>query len=374
MLRIIFFIVLSLFITPRSVMAIVDPLSVPNNKLGIHILFPSELSIASTLVNPQDAGSWGYVVIPIQSGDRDQLKWQTFLDQAHIQKIIPILRIATYPQGSNWASPNTYDLIDFANFLDQLNWHLHNRYIVIFNEVNRSDEYGGMVAPESYADMLAQAYQIFKSKSDRFFILPSALDNAAIDTSHSLHHRTYINRMYRHNPNIFDFMDGWNSHAYPNPDFSAPPRQSGSNKIDSYRTDLKLIATYTDRRLPVFITEAGWSSHRLSEATVSQYMDYAMTNIWTDDNIVTVVPFLLSAQDGAFVHFSFLDSSHQIKPRGLIFQKFATHGQPTLSPAVLSEQAIQSDDFTSQSDSSPQTDYLSRFYTAINMILSLFSR
>ena len=54
-----------------------DPLSMPNNKIGIHILFTSELNEAANLVNTSN-GDWGYVLIPIQSGDKDLKKWQSF--------------------------------------------------------------------------------------------------------------------------------------------------------------------------------------------------------------------------------------------------------------------------------------------------------
>src|SRR5207245_3843448 len=58
-----------------------NPLAVPNNKIGVHILFPNELPDAVKLIN-SNGGDWGYVTIPIQSGDRDIEKWQHFFDEA----------------------------------------------------------------------------------------------------------------------------------------------------------------------------------------------------------------------------------------------------------------------------------------------------
>src|SRR5437899_511269 len=60
-----------------------DPLAVPNNKFGIHILFQHELTQAAKLVNT-NGGDWGYVIIPIQAGDRDIVKWQSFMDEAKL--------------------------------------------------------------------------------------------------------------------------------------------------------------------------------------------------------------------------------------------------------------------------------------------------
>ena len=61
-----------------KVLAIYDPRTVPNNKAGVHILSPSEITSAANLVNSQ-GGDWGYVTIPIQPTDRDKDKWQTFM-------------------------------------------------------------------------------------------------------------------------------------------------------------------------------------------------------------------------------------------------------------------------------------------------------
>ncbi|KKT35720.1 MAG: hypothetical protein UW23_C0012G0027, partial [Candidatus Collierbacteria bacterium GW2011_GWA1_44_12] len=124
----------------------------------------------------------------IQSTDRDRIKWQKFLDKCKELKVIPLIRVATVPEGLSWVEPNDYDLIDFANFLGDLKWPLANRYVIFFNEVNRSDEYGGLVNPEIYADILANAYDIFKNVSTDFFILPAGLDNAAPNAKGYIHH------------------------------------------------------------------------------------------------------------------------------------------------------------------------------------------
>lgn len=313
-----------------QVFAIYDPTSVPNNKIGIHILFPSELGEASRLVNNEDTMSWGYVTIPIQATDRDRVKWQGFLDNCRIKRIIPIIRVATVPEGSNWVEPNSYDLVDFANFLNDLKWPIQNRYVIIFNEVNRPDEYGGTVSPENYADILSNAVDIFKERSSDFFILPAGLDNAAGNYQGAISWNNYLTRMHRQNPDIFDKIDGWTSHAYPNPDFSVRPDLSGGNKIDSYRYDLKLISRFTNKKLPVFITEAGWSNRNLSDRQVSLYYQYAFSKVWSDSNIVAVTPFLLNAQDGPFEQFSFLNKSQQKKEFAFNLSALATVGQPHL--------------------------------------------
>jgi len=364
-----FIINLYLFLTVSSwANAIYDPLKTPNNKIGIHILFPEEIETASKLVNNDNQGAWGYVTIPIQATDRNRQKWQKFLDKAKELKVIPLIRVATVPEGANWARPNNFDLIDFANFLGDLKWPTANRYVIIFNEVNRSDEYGGFVRPEDYADILVNASEIFKKVSPDFYILPSGLDNAAPNANGFMNHRRYIEKMYLHRPDIFDHIDGWTSHAYPNPDFSVRPDLSGSNKIDSFLYDLRFIRQFTTRKLPVFITEAGWSGKYLSESQIGYYYQYAMEKVWSDQNVIAVTPFLLSAQDGPFTVFSFVKKDGRLAEYASIYSSFATIGTPVFSEVrIVAPPAV-----TPSQISAEPTPSTSENYTAPQLFGRLF--
>lgn len=338
----IFALIIQIFILlglPGKIFAITNPLAVSNNKLGIHILFPDEVGKAADLVNNHSAGSWGYVVIPIQNTDRNRDKWQHFFDKCKEQKIIPIVRVATSPTGSHWDLPTSFDLLDFANFLDDLSWPVENRYLIFLNEVNRSDEYGGIVDPENYADFLNMAVDIFKSKSQNFFLLPAGLDNAASDRRNSIRWNIYLTRMHQRQPDIFNKIDGWVSHAYPNPDFSARPDQKGESKINSFEYDLKLLSKFTNKDLPIFITETGWSNQNLSDKQVGLYYEYAFKHVWNHPQIVTVAPFVLNAQDGPFQQYSFINEQNEYKEFAAIFSSFATQGSPVMSENILPTQA-----------------------------------
>src|SRR5688572_16737141 len=119
----------SLLVQATPVDAIVNPLEQPNNKIGIHILFHDELEEAAKLVNA-NGGDWGYVTIPIQSGDKDILKWQKFMDECRRLHLIPLVRLATegdYYNTKVWRKPDEEDILDFANFLNSLYWPTKNR-------------------------------------------------------------------------------------------------------------------------------------------------------------------------------------------------------------------------------------------------------
>lgn len=307
--------------------AIYDPLSVTNNRVGVHILSPDEIDQASKLVNNGGEASWGYVTVPIQSGDRDKIKWTRFMNRAYELKIIPLIRIATFANDKNWTKPGNDDLIGFANFLNELPWPTKNRYVIIFNEVNRPEEYGGAVNPEEYADILNNAIDIFKSSSDKFFILPSALDNDAPNNNGYIRYDLYLQRMYNHLPEIFNRIDGWTSHAFGNPDYRSSPVLSGANKADSFKYDLKILNQYTKKKLPVFITEAGWSNV-IPSSSVASFYNYAFTHIWSNDQVVAVTPFLLHAGAPPFDRFSLLGKNFETTPAYDAIKSFATHGAP----------------------------------------------
>lgn len=336
---------LFLFFTASNMaFAVEDPLSVPNNKIGIHILFPSELKDAANLINA-NGGDWGYVTIPIQAGDKDLVKWQKFMDDAVLLHVIPIIRLATegdYFNTKVWRKPNDADIIDFANFLNSLSWPTKNRYIVVFNEVNRGDEWGGIPNPSEYAELLSYAFVVFKSRSQDFFIISSGMDNAAGNSGVSINQYDYLRAMEEAVPGIFRQIDGIASHSYPNPAFAQPPSVHTRISITSFLYEKALIESFSQKSLPVFITETGWSKAAVSsEELLASYYTTAFESVWNDNSIVAITPFLLRAntppfnvfsfirEDGSFTHYyNALKNMNKIK------------GQPAYGEQVLAQSKI----------------------------------
>lgn len=286
--------------------AIEDPIIVSNNKFGVHILFPSELQEASALIN-SNGGDWGYVVVPIQAGDRDLEKWQTFMDFAKKLHVVPIIRLATEGDYFNtrvWRKPTDLDIVDFANFLNSLHWPIKNRYVIVFNEPNRSDEWGGETNPEEYAKILSYAASAFKSKNQDFFVISAGLDNAAANTPHSMDQYDFLRAMNNAVPGIFTQIDGLGSHSYPNPGFSQPPSNQGPQGIGSFRYERNLISQLGGKAMPIFITETGWNQEKISDYIASLYYKDAFSSVWNDEEILVVAPFLLRAHAGPFIGFS----------------------------------------------------------------------
>lgn len=282
----------------------------PNNIFGIHILFPTELDLASRLVN-SSGGDWGYVTIPIQYTDRNLEKWQKFMDDAKRDHLIPIIRIATEPYFANtsvWRKPSDYDILDFANFLNSLDWPTKTRYVLLFNEVNRYDEWGGDAPdPVEYANFVAYAADTFKSTNPNFFVIAGGLDNAAPnDGIKYVDNLAYLNRMAQANADVFKKIDGFSSHSYPNPNFAEAPSKNKQEGTSTYKYELDIVEKYAGHPMPVFITETGWNASVLPGSVIGKYFQSSMVDIWGQDGrVIAVTPFILESNGGPFDKFTF---------------------------------------------------------------------
>lgn len=335
MKKILFLIILTILfsISIQSSFAIYDPLSTKNNKFGIHILFPEEISEASSLVN-SNGGDWGYVTIPIKASDKDLDKWQIFFDNCKKYHVIPLLRLATdgdYFEKTSWSKPNDNDILDFANFLNSLSWPTKNRYVIIYNEQNRGDEWGGIPNAYEYAQILDYAIIAFKERNEDFFIILGGLDNASINVvDQYINQYTYMYQMENAVPEIFSKIDGISAHAYPNPGFSSPPSFSRIG-IYSFFYQKQIADTFSNKNLPVFITETGWSEESVSQDIQSAYYREAFSGYWNDESIVAVTPFIFLSGNGPFEQFTFIKDNQKTKIYEVYKNFPKIKGEPLLS-------------------------------------------
>jgi len=333
------FVLLCFVCSTNNALAIENPLNTPNNKVGVHIIIPEELKPASQLVN-SNGGDWGYVTITIQAGDKNIVKWQAFMDKATQYHLIPILRLATegdYFNTKVWRKPTDADIVDFANFLNSLDWPVKNRYVMIFNEVNRSDEWGGSLNPSEYAQFLSFAVTVFKSRSSDYFILPAGLDNAAPNQPGMfMNEYDFMRQMNSAVPGIFNQVDGLSSHSYPNPGFSQLPSFNSPTGINSFQYEENLVKNLSNKTLPVFITETGWSTQAVSDDAAGGYYVSALTTTWSDPNIVAVTPFVLQGNGGPFQQFTFIKGDGTFTKQYLAIKNLTkSRGKPTLANKVL---------------------------------------
>jgi hypothetical protein len=279
--------------------------------LGIHILTPHELDDASALVRTDDE-TWQYLTIPVTLNDLDKKQeWQQFFDNAKQKKMIPLVRLASKAEGAAWTVPTRKDVVDLLEFLDSLEWPTEDRHVIIFNEVNHAKEWGGTIAPEDYTDILRFAADWAHSEKNRYIVLPAAMDLAAPNGKITMEAFNYLNRMHQHDPEIFQVVDAWNSHSYPNPGFSSSPRLTAQNSIRGFEHELRYLKDKTGKDYQVYITETGWVENRQTRRWLESYYTYALQHIWSHPQVVAVTPFVLRGDPGPFSDFTFLDKDNK---------------------------------------------------------------
>ncbi|OGY15207.1 MAG: hypothetical protein A3A62_02550 [Candidatus Blackburnbacteria bacterium RIFCSPLOWO2_01_FULL_44_43] len=319
---------LILFNAVSPVHAVYNPLEVPNNRFGIHITDTNDLEDARNLINSQN-GDWGYVTIVMQENDRDYSKWQDFFDICREKHIIPLVRLATTPNGSFWKKPAPGDAPAWANFLNSLNWPIKNKYVILFNEPNHAKEWGGQIDPKGYAEVVEAFSKKLKEEDEDFFILNAGLDASAPEGKDTISEERFLQDMLANKPHIFESIDGWNSHSYPNPGFSSSPQKRGKGSVSTYLWEEEFLNQLgIEKRFPIFITETGWSEKLLSEIQIAQNIELAYQTIWNNRNIIAVTPFILNYQDGLFSEFSW-KMGEQFKGQYKAVQAFSkTKGEP----------------------------------------------
>lgn len=282
-----------------------------NNKFGIHLAQPTDEDIvrASNLVN-SNGGAWGYVTLVIHEDDKNLEKWQSIFEKLRENRIIPIIRLATKPQGSNWERPDKEDVEDWLIFLNNLHWVVKNRYIILFNEPNHATEWGGGVDAKNFATIVATFAAKLKESNKDYFIMMGGLDLSAPSQrpryeDAEIFFKDVVSEIGSDTFN--QIFDGLSSHSYPNPEFSSSPQKVGRKSIVGYEWELSLLRELGIKNLPVFITETGWNGDLISRFKIAEYFSYAYRNIWLpDDRVFAVTPFILNYQAEPFLKFSWI--------------------------------------------------------------------
>lgn len=329
-----FLVALFLLVLPGVVWA--QDSSVSNNKYGISLAQPNpeDLEHAADLVN-SNGGDWGYVTLVMQENDRDRGKWQHIFETMRQLHLIPIIRLATQPQGPVWKRPSKDDAVAWVNFLNSLNWVVKQRYVILFNEPNHAAEWGGAVDPGGYADTALTFARTLKSGNEDFVIMVAGFDASAPAAPPAYHdEEVFIRALFR--PETVNewnsLLGGWSSHSYPNPAFAGAPSDSGKGTVKTYQWELELLKNLGVKELPVFITETGWDAHRVGQDQAAAFMRTAFVQTWfSDTRIKAVTPFLLSYYTAPFSQFSWILEGGKPQPVYTTVQELPkTNGRPEL--------------------------------------------
>lgn len=199
-------------------------------------------------------------------------------------------------------------------------------------------EWGGKINPEEYADYLIAFSEKLKEASENFFVLPAGLDASAPNDKKHMSESVFLKRMVAQNKNVFDFVDGWNSHSYPNPNFSGSETETGQGTIKTFEWELEYLKTLgVAKNLPVFITETGWA-HDMENGNngyknsnlIGDKLTSAFESAWDNKKIVAITPFILNYQGKPFDVFSWKKADGSFYDFYYEIQSMAkTKGEPT---------------------------------------------
>jgi len=287
--------------------------SKPNNKFGLYIYAEEErfFKIAEKLVN-SGGGDWGYVLIPYNVKDRDYSKWKKVFDNLNERHLIPIIQL--------WdVDTEKYkgDTKEAAEFLNSFLWPVKERYVSVYNEPNDDSFWKGDANPKNYAKVLEYTINTFKQENPNFFMVNGAL-NASASGSGYIDLKSFLYSMNQEVPGIFDKLDGWASHSYPQPNFSGSPQDTGLWSIRAYEEELSYLKNTlgVTKDLPVFITETGWAhaegaaynNSYLNAEDVAKNYKAAFEEVWLKDSrIRAVTPFTI-IYNAPYDHFSWINS------------------------------------------------------------------
>lgn len=291
--------------------------------VGIHILETREIDDIDKVFSQEKEI---FITIPIRTDQLDHKQWQEFFTKADEKNLIPLIRLATVynPESDAWQIPTRSEIVKFAHFFSAMPWQ-GPRYIIFFNEPNHAKEWGGMIDPADYADVLSFATQWFETEPFDYVLLPAGLDAAAPNGASTMDSFDFIDAMVEAEPMILDQIDVWNSHAYPNPGFSSSAYRSAKNAIDGWEYELAYLKNNYNKEFQVIITETGWDQRNFSQWQLTQYYEHALTSVWNDNRIRGITPFILQGNNGVFNHFSFLlpDGSPSPQMKALLAAKQA---------------------------------------------------
>ncbi|HLB51461.1 hypothetical protein A3F07_02835 [candidate division WWE3 bacterium RIFCSPHIGHO2_12_FULL_38_15] len=283
-----------------------------NNKFGIYIYAEvgEYFELAQNLVN-SNGGDWGYVLIPFNIKDKSYDKWLNVFSKLSEKHLIPIIQLHTV--NTDDYKENTYEA---AEFLNKFVWPIKQRYISVYNEPNDAAFWFGKVDPKEYSEVLNYTIKAFKKENSDFFMLNGAFNISAGNTSTTMDAVDFMLKMEDKVDGIFNKLDGWASHSYPQPNFSGNPDAEGRFSIRAYKYELDTLKRIfgINKDMPVFITETGWAHSEgdvynpsyLSSGKVAENIKIAYEKYWLkDDRVVAVTPFTIWYR-APYDHFSWV--------------------------------------------------------------------
>ena len=300
------------------------------NKFGImtHLTCPSfdpngggrHIALAASM-----CGEWGWVRQLVTADPDESAASARFIVLCRAHKLTPILYInafsksamdrsmpqAQFPKADADGSFSTVADVT-AEWLEGIrDLGVEVPYLELWNEPNLAEGWGNHPDPVQYAKYHMAVGRVVRRVSPRTKILNAALANSTgTDDNHdgrsgregdaNLDSFYFMEQMLRAEPGMADLIDIWSSHSYP---FNHPPEFSQDRFcVGAYRYEMDHYRSFTNRTLPVIITETGYrlgdhADNRFPEVTEDWRVAWTVGSyfkVWLDDpNLLGVCPFIL---------------------------------------------------------------------------------
>jgi polysaccharide biosynthesis protein PslG len=217
------------------------------------------------------------------------------LDMASARGLQPILVVVGTP---GWARGDAGSVLtppdkpaDFASMFGRLAAHLAHRRAVayeIWNEPNQVTFWATPNGPDAavYTAMLQAAHSSIKAVAPAATVLGGSL---------AFNDRAYLEKMYA--AGAAGHFDALSLHPYSlnyAPDSVADPTRSFRQAIDDA---LAVLDANGDADTPLWITEMGWSSHGLTDATRADYFTRAVELVRAQPRVAHFCAFELNQAD-----------------------------------------------------------------------------
>lgn len=339
------------------------PSELNTGKMGVHLMLDDGRNVwdrsvwRDHLAHAAQVGD--YVTQLVRSSNLDVEQWQYFMGLCEEFELKPILRLATtFNLENDWWEAPTPDpnggyaslAQQYAAFIAALDWpDGAPHYVIIGNEPNHGDEWGGRPDPAAYARFLIDTAAAIHAADPQAVVLNGALDwytphtgsQPFTDGQYYMDAETFMDEMFLAEPGVFEVIDVWASHAYAmtppweqthavdlindaaNPNRTEPPRYVYNRGVNSYMWEFYKLSTLGfERELPIMITETGWRHDTYTPEQVAQFTDLAYQGNyrrypglpevgwtpWLNDNrVIAVTPFALNGHPSEWEQFNWVE-------------------------------------------------------------------
>ncbi len=280
-----------------------------NNKIGVHLISPTDDEIRDacrSLVNintaTSDEASGGKLTLTLVKNHIDKETLQRYHDIAREEGCVFIHPIKNSFADPYWKPLDQSTIDFFEKIFKDLRPSSKYLYVVLGNEVNRGDEWGGTCDGATYARIAKSGAEQLKKAVPNIQIGLAGLDAYAPQSGFYCSQESFLKAALEAEPRLIDDdIDFQVVHEYPNADMTG----SLQNIWLSEKRILKNLGVSKD--LPVVISEIAWRRHRGLTAEASANKLYnALQSLEDEPSVWAITPFVYKFCGSPFDQFSLL--------------------------------------------------------------------